>query len=60
MADKKLKGCPFCGNKNITTGISLFGGMHAFSCDMCKMSVLFQWEDRDKCIDVWNSVQIRR
>lgn len=50
-----LRGCPFCGNKNITTGRSFFGGMHSFSCGICKISVQFQWEDRDKCIDVWNS-----
>lgn len=55
MENKELKGCPFCGNKNITAGRSFFGGMHTFSCGICKILVQFQWEDSDKCIEIWNS-----
>lgn len=50
-----LKGCPFCGNKDIKTGRSFFGGLHSFSCNNCKIAVQFQWEDREKCEEVWNS-----
>ncbi len=55
MENGSLKGCPFCGNKNIRTGRSFFGGMHSFSCGNCKIAVQFLWEDREKCVEVWNS-----
>lgn len=53
MSDE-LKPCPFCGNTEISTGRSIFGGMHTFSCDRCKLSVEFLWQDREKCIETWN------
>lgn len=54
MADNRLKPCPFCGNKDIKTGVGLFTGSYAFSCDNCKMTVEFLWKDKEKCMDTWN------